>query len=173
MILKNYEIVLFSGDFVNLITPIITVFAVFLTYFLAKKEFKFKNYYERKIEVLCDIYGILEELKLLIRKTVLNSDEELMIDNLKKCGDMYQDFNMLKRKKSIFLDEDLFKDIKNFEDEWLQIYSKIMGAYREKRSTGNKGWGNQYDDALNKVVSENLEKILEKINIVVKNELKS
>ena len=43
MIFKNYEIVLFSGDFVQFITPVVTVLAVFLTYFLAKKEFKFKR----------------------------------------------------------------------------------------------------------------------------------
>ena len=171
MILKNYEIVLFSGDFIEFITPILTVLAVFLTYYLAKKEFKFKNYYERKVEVLCELYGMLEELKFLIRKTVFHSDENIMPDNLKQTKEVYQKFNLKKKKKSIFIDNDLFDDIKKFEDEWLIIYAKIMGAYREKKSTGNQGWGNQYHEAVNKIISEDLEKILAKINLVVKKNL--
>ena len=173
MIFKNYEIVLFSGDFVQFITPVVTVLAVFLTYFLAKKEFKFKNYYERKIDALCELYGMLEELKFLIRKTVLNSDESIMINNLKECNEIYQKFNLFKRKKSIFIDDDVFTDISNFEDEWLKIYAKIMGAYREKKSEGYKGWGKQYHEALNKIISENLEEIITKINFSVKKSLQS
>ena len=172
MVLKNYEIILFSGDFIEFITPIVTVLAVFLTYYLAKKEFKFRNYYERRIEVLCELYGMLEELKFLIRKTVMHSDEEIMSDNLRQSNDVYQKFNLYKRKKSIFIDSDLYNDIKKFEDEWLVTYAKIMGAYREKRSTGNQGWGKQYDEALNNILNENLENILIKINAVVKNYLK-
>ena len=172
MILKNYEIVLFSGDFIEFITPIVTVLAVFLTYYLAKKEFKFRNYYERRIEVLCELYGMLEELKFLLRKTVMHSDEEIMSDNLRQSNDVYQKFNLYKRKKSIFIDSDLYNDIKKFEDEWLVTYAKIMGAYREKRSTRNQGWGKQYDEALNSILDENLENILIKINEVVKNYLK-
>ena len=83
MIFKNYEIVLFSGDFVQFITPVVTVLAVFLTYFLAKTEFKFKNYYERKIDALCELYGMLEELKFLLT---------------------YEDFNQHVQKITIFLD---------------------------------------------------------------------
>lgn len=172
MILKNYEIVLFSGDFIEFITPIVTVLAVFLTYYLAKKEFKFRNYYERRIGVLCELYGMLEELKFLLRKTVMHSDEEIMPDNLRQSNDVYQKFNLYKRKKSIFIDSDLYNDIKKFEDEWLVTYAKIMGAYREKRSTGNQGWGKQYHEALNNILDENLENILIKINAVVKNYLK-
>lgn len=172
MILKNYEIVLFSGDFIEFITPIVTVLAVFLTYYLAKKEFKFRNYYERRIDVLCELYGMLEELKFLLRKTVMHSDEEIMPDNLRQSNDVYQKFNLYKRKKSIFIDSDLYNDIKRFEDEWLVTYAKIMGAYREKRSTGNQGWGKQYHEALSNILDENLENILIKINAVVKNYLK-
>jgi len=172
MVFKNYEIVLFSGDFVQFITPIVTVLAVFLTYYLAKKEFKFRNYYERKIEVLCELYGMLEELKFLIRKTVMHSDEDIMPDNLKQSNDVYQKFNLYKRKKSIFIDDDLFNDIKKFEDEWLVVYAKITGAYREKKMTENQGWGKQYDEALNNILNENLESILTKINIAVKKYLK-
>ncbi|MFH1170057.1 MAG: hypothetical protein V1704_00610 [Candidatus Vogelbacteria bacterium] len=172
MILKNYEIVLFSGDFIEFITPIVTVLAVFLTYYLAKKEFKFRNYYERRIEVLCELYGMLEELKFLLRKTVMHSDEEIMFSNLRQSNDVYQKFNLYKRKKSIFIDSDLYSDIKKFEDEWLVTYAKITGAYREKKSTGNQGWGKQYHEALNNILGENLENILIKINVVVKNYLK-
>lgn len=172
MVSKNYEIVLFSGDFVEFITPIVTVLAVFLTYYLAKKEFKFRNYYERKVEVLCELYGMLEELKFLIKKTVMHSDEDVMPDNLRQSNDVYQKFNLYKRKKSIFIDSDLFNDIKKFENEWLAVYAKITGAYREKKSTGNQGWGKQYDEALNNILDENLENILAKINLVVKKYLK-
>lgn len=170
--MKNYEIILFSGDFIEFITPIVTVLAVLLTYYLAKKEFKFRNYYERRIEVLCELYGMLEELKFLIRKTVMHSDEEIMSDNLRQSNDVYQKFNLYKRKKSIFIDSDLYNDIKKFEDEWLVTYAKIKGAYREKRSTGNQGWGEQYNEALNNILDENLENVLIKINAVVKNYLK-
>ena len=172
MVLKNYEIVLFSGDFIEFITPIVTVLAVFLTYYLAKKEFKFRNYYERKIEVFCELYGMLEELKFLIRKTVMHSDEDIMSYNLRQSNDVYQKFNLYKRKKSIFIDSDLYNDIKKFEDEWLATYAKIMGAYREKRSTGNQGWGEQYNEALENILKENLENILIKINTIVKKYLK-
>ena len=172
MVFKNYEIVLFSGDFIDFITPVVTVLAVFLTYYLAKKEFKFRNYYERRIEVLCELYGMLEELKFLIRKTVMHSDENIMPDNLRQSNDIYQNFNLYKRKKSIFIDSDLYNDIKKFEDEWLVTYAKIMGAYREKKSTGNQGWGEQYHEALNNILDGNLENILIKINTVVKNYLK-
>ena len=172
MVLKNCEIVLFSGDFIEIITPIVTVLAVFLTYYLAKKEFKFRNYNERKIEVLCELYGILEELKFLIRKTVMHSDENIMPDNLRQSNDVYQNFNLYKRKKSIFIDIDLYDDIKKFEDEWLATYAKITVAYREKRSTGNQGWGEQYNEALENILKENLENILIKINAIVKKYLK-
>lgn len=172
MIFKNYEITLFSGDFIEIITPVVTILAVFLTYYLTRKEFKFKNYYERKIEVLCELYGMLEELKFLIRKTVFNSDENIMIDNLKESNEVYQKFNLFKRKKTIFIDDDLSKDIQTFEDEWLMIYAKIMGAYREKKTEQNEGWGKQYDEALNKVMDENLEKLIFKINLQVKKTLR-
>ena len=70
------------------------------------------------------------------------------------------------------IDKDLYDDIKKFEDEWLVTYAKIMGAYREKKSTGNQGWGKQYDEALNNILDENLENILTKINTVVRKYLK-
>lgn len=173
MVFKNYEVVLFSGDFIQFITPIITVLAVFLTYILAKKEFKFRNYHERKIEVLCELYGMLEELKFLIRKTVFNSDEDIVIRNLKESNEIYQKFNLYKRKKSIFIDSDLFEEINNFDDEWLKIYAEMMVAYRVKKTNGHEGWGEQYNKALNRVISENLEKIVKKINFNVKKTLQS
>ena len=76
------------------------------------------------------------------------------------------------QRSSNFIDTDLFNDIKKFEDEWLVVYAKITGAYREKKLTGNQGWGKQYDEALNNILDGNLENILTKINLVVRKYLK-
>lgn len=171
MVLKNYEIVLFSGDFIEFMTPIVTLVAVFLTYYLTKKEFKFKNYYEREIEILCELYGMLEELKYLITKTVLNSDKNVMNKNLEESNEIYQRFNLFHRRKSIFIDSDLFEDIKKFEDTWLKTYAKTKNALLEKRSTNNEGWNKEYFEAAISILGGDLEKILTKIHLIVRKKL--
>ena len=70
------------------------------------------------------------------------------------------------------IDTDLFNDIKKFEDEWSVVYAKITGAYREKKLTGNQGWGEQYHEAVDNILNKNLENILTKISTTIKKYLK-